>query len=217
MVSSKAILDIKGKTTKRRSGLINLGVLKLVFAYSVVQICKIQEMCPDYCLYRQQCRILIKNKHLASSLKCIACELLFLYLYSNSILHCYTFCQPPVELIRILDYQMYVSQKSPQTSGHILNCGMDQDSNCSAQYSVDIYKKVQSWLSVFSVGFYILFQDLNNNRDLVIKKLPMTVQTDALTELITKCTHTQIHHLHSVITPYFQKDFINLLPKEVRK
>lgn len=94
---------------------------------------------------------------------------------------------------------------------------MDQDSNCSAQYSVDIYKKVQSWLSVFSVGFYILFQDLNNNRDLVIKKLPMTVQTDALTELITKCTHTQIHHLHSVITPYFQKDFINLLPKEVRK
>lgn len=73
---------------------------------------------------------------------------------------------------------------------------MDQDSNCSAQYSVDIYKKVQSWLSVFS-------------------KLPMTVQTDALTELITKCTHTQIHHLHSVITPYFQKDFINLLPKEI--
>ena len=38
----------------------------------------------------------------------------------------------------------------------------------------------------------------------------------ALDELITYCEPTQVRHLMQVIEPQFQRDFISLLPKEVR-
>lgn len=38
----------------------------------------------------------------------------------------------------------------------------------------------------------------------------------ALDELIDSCEPTQVKHMMQVIEPQFQRDFISLLPKEVR-
>lgn len=38
----------------------------------------------------------------------------------------------------------------------------------------------------------------------------------ALDELITICLPTQVRHMMHIIEPQFQRDFISLLPKEVR-
>ncbi len=38
-----------------------------------------------------------------------------------------------------------------------------------------------------------------------------------LDELIEVCEPTQVRHLMAVIEPQFQRDFISLLPKEVKK
>lgn len=38
----------------------------------------------------------------------------------------------------------------------------------------------------------------------------------AVDELITLCEPTQVRHMMQVIEPQFQRDFISLLPKEVR-
>ncbi|KAF7637313.1 hypothetical protein Mgra_00003281 [Meloidogyne graminicola] len=40
-------------------------------------------------------------------------------------------------------------------------------------------------------------------------------QLEALNSLIPNCKQYQIRHLHNLITPYFQIDFIKLLPKEL--
>lgn len=42
-------------------------------------------------------------------------------------------------------------------------------------------------------------------------------QMDALTNLVGECSLNHIRHLRSVIEPFFQKDFIKELPKEVSK
>lgn len=42
-------------------------------------------------------------------------------------------------------------------------------------------------------------------------------QLDALAYLVGSCSLSQVRHLQTTIEPYFQKDFIRLLPKEVRK
>lgn len=39
----------------------------------------------------------------------------------------------------------------------------------------------------------------------------------AIDELIEKCDPSQVRHIMSVIEPQFQRDFISLLPKEVRE
>jgi hypothetical protein len=68
------------------------------------------------------------------------------------------------------------------------------------------------WVAKFSVSY---LRTLSLISLFGFKKLPQSVQNDALADLITMCTYSQIRHLQFVIAPYFQKDFINLLPKEV--
>lgn len=38
----------------------------------------------------------------------------------------------------------------------------------------------------------------------------------AISELIGTCEATQVRHMMQIIEPQFQRDFISLLPKEVR-
>lgn len=45
--------------------------------------------------------------------------------------------------------------------------------------------------------------------------LPLSDQMNALTDLVGECSLDHIRHLRSVIEPFFQKDFIKELPKEV--
>ncbi|KAM3717520.1 F-box/WD repeat-containing protein [Dirofilaria immitis] len=47
------------------------------------------------------------------------------------------------------------------------------------------------------------------------KMLSSSDQMDALTDLIDECSLDHIRHLRSVIEPFFQKDFIKELPKEI--
>ncbi|VDM33144.1 unnamed protein product [Toxocara canis] len=47
------------------------------------------------------------------------------------------------------------------------------------------------------------------------KRMPPSKQMDALSELVDECSLTHVRHLQSVIEPFFQKDFIRDLPKEV--
>ena len=45
--------------------------------------------------------------------------------------------------------------------------------------------------------------------------MPEQLQLEALTSLIPVCKRPQIRHLHTIIAPYFQVDFLRHLPKEV--
>lgn len=45
--------------------------------------------------------------------------------------------------------------------------------------------------------------------------MPESLQLEALNSLVPTCKQYQIRHLHNLIAPYFQIDFIRLLPKEV--
>nr|CTP81455.1 BMA-SEL-10 [Brugia malayi] len=47
------------------------------------------------------------------------------------------------------------------------------------------------------------------------KMLSSLNQMDALTDLVSECSLDHIRHLRSVIEPFFQKDFIKELPKEI--
>uniref|UniRef100_F1KUI7 F-box/WD repeat-containing protein 7 n=1 Tax=Ascaris suum TaxID=6253 RepID=F1KUI7_ASCSU len=49
----------------------------------------------------------------------------------------------------------------------------------------------------------------------VFKRMPACKQMDALSELVDECSLTHVRHLQSVIEPFFQKDFIHDLPKEI--
>ncbi len=40
-------------------------------------------------------------------------------------------------------------------------------------------------------------------------------QLDALAYLVASCSLQHVRHLQTTISPYFQKDFIRMLPKEV--
>nr|CAD2195319.1 unnamed protein product [Meloidogyne enterolobii]CAD2201556.1 unnamed protein product [Meloidogyne enterolobii] len=45
--------------------------------------------------------------------------------------------------------------------------------------------------------------------------MPESLQLEALNSLVPTCKQYQIRHLHNLIAPYFQIDFIRLLPKEL--
>lgn len=47
------------------------------------------------------------------------------------------------------------------------------------------------------------------------ENMPEDFQNEALTLLVTRCKRPQIRHLHTVIKPYFQVDFLQHLPKEL--
>jgi hypothetical protein len=47
------------------------------------------------------------------------------------------------------------------------------------------------------------------------KSMSESIQLEALDSFIPTCKQYQIRHLHNLIAPYFQIDFISLLPKEV--
>ncbi|OZC08836.1 F-box domain protein [Onchocerca flexuosa] len=59
---------------------------------------------------------------------------------------------------------------------------------------------------------------INENLLIWIKQFKMlssSDQMDALTDLVNECSLDHIRHLRSVIEPFFQKDFIKELPKEI--
>uniref|UniRef100_A0A915PRX7 F-box domain-containing protein n=1 Tax=Setaria digitata TaxID=48799 RepID=A0A915PRX7_9BILA len=47
------------------------------------------------------------------------------------------------------------------------------------------------------------------------RMLSLSDQMDALTDLVDECSLDHIRHLRSIIEPFFQKDFIKELPKEI--
>ncbi|VDK51074.1 unnamed protein product [Anisakis simplex] len=49
----------------------------------------------------------------------------------------------------------------------------------------------------------------------IFKRMPQSKQMEALTELVDECSLSHVRHLQSVIEPFFQKDFIRDLPKEI--
>ncbi|CAK5022757.1 unnamed protein product [Meloidogyne enterolobii] len=49
----------------------------------------------------------------------------------------------------------------------------------------------------------------------IFGNMPESLQLEALNSLVPTCKQYQIRHLHNLIAPYFQIDFIRLLPKEV--
>ncbi|CAG9537098.1 unnamed protein product [Cercopithifilaria johnstoni] len=95
------------------------------------------------------------------------------------------------------------SPESPKVGG---NNEEEETENQENQKEEDLEKSVEAE------------HQINENVSVWIKQfkiLSSRDQMDALTDLIGECSLDHIRHLRSVIEPFFQKDFIKELPKEI--
>uniref|UniRef100_A0A9J2PI77 F-box domain-containing protein n=1 Tax=Ascaris lumbricoides TaxID=6252 RepID=A0A9J2PI77_ASCLU len=82
------------------------------------------------------------------------------------------------------------------------------EDECIRKHDADVVQWVNVFKAIVRAKIYVMFLR-------IAQRMPACKQMDALSELVDECSLTHVRHLQSVIEPFFQKDFIHDLPKEI--